>query len=156
MITKVALLELIRAQHAGLQDLMAGLGDSQITEPGVVGKWSVKDIVAHLVFWEQVVADELRSVAAGRTPVAIPSKEIEPLNERNYQNNRLRSLEAIQANLQRSMREMLENVAALSEEALATNCTWTDDGMLGEHVANEMGHWQDHMAEVRAALAGIR
>jgi hypothetical protein len=125
-----------------------------VGQPGVAGEWSVKDIAAHLAFWEQWVADELKSAAAGRTPVAIPSDEIQRLNERNYQNNRHRTLAEIRPNLQRSMRAMLENVTALSEDMLARTCTWTEEGTLARHVANEMGHWQDHLAEMRAWLSG--
>ncbi len=28
----------------------AGLSDSQMTQPGVTGKWSVKDIIAHVTW----------------------------------------------------------------------------------------------------------
>ncbi len=31
----------------------AGLSDSQMTEPGVTGNWSVKDIIAHVTWWEE-------------------------------------------------------------------------------------------------------
>jgi hypothetical protein len=31
----------------------AGLSDSQILEPGVQGRWSVRDILAHVTTWEE-------------------------------------------------------------------------------------------------------
>lgn len=31
----------------------AGLTDDQMQEPGVVGEWSVKDIIAHVAGWEE-------------------------------------------------------------------------------------------------------
>jgi Protein of unknown function (DUF1706) len=31
----------------------AGLSDARLTEPGVVGDWSVKDILAHVTWWEE-------------------------------------------------------------------------------------------------------
>jgi hypothetical protein len=31
----------------------AGLSDSQMTASGVTGSWSVKDIIAHVTWWEE-------------------------------------------------------------------------------------------------------
>ena len=152
VITKATLLDMICAEHANLNALLDGLDDRRIIQPEVEGQWSVKDIVAHLVFWEQLVADELKLVAAGKAPRAIPREEIQPLNEQNFQTNQRRSMAEINADLQRSMRDMLENVAALSEGVLASTCTWTDEGSIARHVANEMEHWQDHMAVIHKWL----
>ncbi len=151
-VTKAALLEMIGTEHANLEALLGGLSDEQMVRSGVEGQWSVKDIVAHLVFWEQLVADELKVVASGQTPEAIPGEEIQPLNERNFRRYQHRTLAQVRLELQRSMRDMLANVSALSEDVLLSACTWTDEGSVVQHVANEMGHWQDHMAVIRAWL----
>ncbi|MGH2521663.1 MAG: ClbS/DfsB family four-helix bundle protein [Anaerolineales bacterium] len=147
--TKAALLELIRAEHANLADLLNSLDEARAILPGVEDHWSAKDIVAHLVFWEQLVANELGQVIMGKTPATVPPEAIEPLNERNFQENQHRPLAEIKADLERSMRTMLENVTTLSEAQLASECSWADEGSIAEHVANEMGHWQDHMAQIR-------
>jgi hypothetical protein len=31
----------------------ADLSDAQLTEPGVIGDWSVRDIIAHVTWWEE-------------------------------------------------------------------------------------------------------
>ena len=36
-----------------LEESYAGLPDSQLTEPGVVDNWSVKDMLAHVTTWEE-------------------------------------------------------------------------------------------------------
>ena len=35
------------------KESFAGLSDAQLTEPGVMGDWSVKDILAHVTWWEE-------------------------------------------------------------------------------------------------------
>ena len=46
----------------------AGLSDSQLTEPGVAGEWSVKDIIAHVSWWEEEALRHLPSIIAGERP----------------------------------------------------------------------------------------
>ena len=47
----------------------AGLSNSQLAEPGVMGNWSVKDILAHVTTWEEEALKALPIIAAGgRTP----------------------------------------------------------------------------------------
>jgi len=47
------LLQKLDKVWAEIKESYAGLSDSQLTEPGVMGDWSVKDILAHLTWWEE-------------------------------------------------------------------------------------------------------
>ena len=49
---KEQLLGKIDVAWSALQESYAGLSESQLTEPGVTGEWSVKDILAHVTTWE--------------------------------------------------------------------------------------------------------
>jgi uncharacterized protein (TIGR03083 family) len=53
---------------AELKESYAGLSDSEMTEPGVVGDWSVKDILAHVTTWEEEALKYLPLIVAGGTP----------------------------------------------------------------------------------------
>jgi len=46
----------------------AGLSDSQLTEPGVTGNWSVKDIIAHVSWWEEEALKHLPLIIKGDRP----------------------------------------------------------------------------------------
>ena len=46
----------------------AGLSSSRLTEPGVAGDWSVKDIVAHVTWWEEEALRHLPLIIAGGRP----------------------------------------------------------------------------------------
>ena len=46
----------------------AGLSSSRLTEPGVAGDWSVKDIIAHVTWWEEEALRHLPGILAGDRP----------------------------------------------------------------------------------------
>jgi hypothetical protein len=46
----------------------AGLARGQILEPGVTGKWSVRDIIAHITTWEREALKHLPVVLKGGSP----------------------------------------------------------------------------------------
>ena len=52
----------------------AGLSDSQLTESGVTGTWSVKDLIAHVTWWEEEALKHLPLIIKGGTPPRYSTK----------------------------------------------------------------------------------
>ena len=50
----------IISARVALTSAIFGLSEEQLTIPGPVGKWSVKDAMAHIGHWEEVCLEELR------------------------------------------------------------------------------------------------
>jgi DinB superfamily len=50
------------------QDSYAGLSDAELLEPGVTGAWSVRDIIAHVTWWEEEALKHLPLIISGGTP----------------------------------------------------------------------------------------
>jgi hypothetical protein len=46
----------------------AGLSDAQLLIPGVTGQWSVRDIIAHVTWWEEEALKHLPLVREGGRP----------------------------------------------------------------------------------------
>ena len=46
----------------------AGVSNVQFTEPGVAGEWSVKDLIAHVTWWEEEALRHLPLILAGGRP----------------------------------------------------------------------------------------
>lgn len=61
-------LKRLDAAWAEFRESYAGLPDAQLTEPGVTGEWSVKDILAHVTTWEEEALNCLPIVIAGGRP----------------------------------------------------------------------------------------
>jgi hypothetical protein len=51
-----------------LQESYAGLSEVEMSEPGVTGLWSVKDIIAHVTTWEEEALKHLPLILMGGKP----------------------------------------------------------------------------------------
>ena len=86
---KQELLNEIRRERAALDDTLALLTPRQMTRAGVTrGGWSVKDVLAHLVEWQQMNLDWYAAGLRGEKP-AMPApgftlRELPRLNEMIY------------------------------------------------------------------------
>lgn len=45
-----------------------GLPERRLLEPGVTGRWSIRDIIAHVTTWEEEALKHLPAVLEGRRP----------------------------------------------------------------------------------------
>lgn len=66
--TKQQLLDKLENAWADLQASFAGLSEAQMTEPGVTGEWSVKDILAHVTTWEEEALRMMPVILENKTP----------------------------------------------------------------------------------------
>ena len=53
---------------AALSESHAGLSEAQMTQPGVAGDWSVKDVLAHIATWEEEALKYLPLIVTGGKP----------------------------------------------------------------------------------------
>lgn len=50
------------------EDSYSGLSDAELQVPGVTGEWSVRDIIAHVTWWEEEALTHLPHILAGVRP----------------------------------------------------------------------------------------
>jgi hypothetical protein len=50
------------------EDSYAGLSDGEALAPGVTGQWSVRDIIAHVTWWEEEALKHLPLIQKGGRP----------------------------------------------------------------------------------------
>ena len=62
------LLKQLEKAWKALNDSYAGLSPSEMTQPGVTGDWSVKDILAHVTTWEEEALQHLPPILNGGRP----------------------------------------------------------------------------------------
>lgn len=65
---RAQLLKRVETAWSAFKDSFADLPDARLTEPGVTGDWSVKDILAHISIWEEEAVKHLPHIIAGGTP----------------------------------------------------------------------------------------
>lgn len=143
---KTGLLAAMQAEHTLLETLLASLSEEQMTRAGLIGDWSVKDILAHQTWWEQASISEVT-----RHEELDPGLNGEPWNTDRanalmVQNKRATPLADVLAEFHASYREIAEVVAGLSEAELA-------DEALYDHLAdNTFRHYAHHRQEIENAL----
>lgn len=66
--TRERLLKRLDQAWEDLTQSYAGLSDAELLEPGVTGAWSVRDIIAHVTWWEEEALTHLPLILAGGRP----------------------------------------------------------------------------------------
>ncbi|HVM43922.1 MAG TPA: ClbS/DfsB family four-helix bundle protein [Gemmatimonadales bacterium] len=126
---KRALLEEIARERAALDEALARLGPREKTRPGVTrGGWSVKDVLAHLVAWQQLAVGWYEAGLRGEKP-AIPApgytlRDLPRFNLMLYRRHRRRSLRAVEADYAAWHRRVVALIASLPDADLVTLRRW--------------------------------
>jgi hypothetical protein len=147
-------LQEIRAGRSGLQELLSRLeADRMETEKALYGNWSVKDLLAHLGFWERRAATILKALQAGEpVPSLVDSNldnfNLDEVNARNFTANHGRPLAEVQAEEEAAYQELL----ALTEKAPENDLfdpqrfSWTQGQPFFNWIeGNSYGHYQEHL-----------
>ena len=129
---KNELLREIQRERRALDDTLALLSVRQMTKAGVTrGGWSVKDILAHLVEWQQMNLGWYAAGLRGETP-AMPApgftlRELPRLNAMIYRKHRRRSLQAVMRAYRLYHQRVVALIEALPDADLITlrRFSWT-------------------------------
>jgi hypothetical protein len=157
---KAELLACIRQERARLEQAIAGLTEAQFLAPGPEG-WSVKDHLAHLVTWEQILLvthlqgrpfAEGAGMDAATAEVTAHMTAETGLNDYFYERDRHLPLAQVLADFHRSYQQVM---AAL-ETADFDNWTQPEDAddpesaLLHHIIANTSEHYQEHADIIEA------
>lgn len=115
------LLGRIDRRWQALLESYAGLTDADMTAPGVVGAWSIKDIIGHVSVWEEEALTHLPIVLSGKRPPRYSTTHggIDAFNARMTARNRERTLAEIIRLRDDTHQRLLAFVARVPEEHCA-------------------------------------
>jgi len=151
-ISKDALLDAITRSHAALEGLLTGLSDDQMTRDGVMEGWSLKDVLAHITWWEQWMLRVMRGEPEAMSQLAAMRSDggqqyVDELNAATYAANRQRPLLGALAEFHTSFQQVLQQVAAMTEAELAD--------LHRVIAANTFDHYDEHAQGIRAWLDSV-
>ena len=100
----------------------AGLPDSQLMEPGVTGNWSVKDIIAHVTWWEEEALTHLPLIIKGGRPPRYSATYggINAFNALMTEQKQSLSLLDVLQQQEETHRRLITYIQSLPEEQLTT------------------------------------
>jgi hypothetical protein len=147
-------LEKLRAARAEWDALLNGISSTRMVEPGAYGDWSVKDVVAHVTWYEREMVDLLRERSLDGSDLwLLPHSE---RNEAIYRENRGRSLGEVLGEAKKVYEQLVAQVQKLSDEDLRDPTRFAnmpEDWVPGDVFAsNSYEHYPDHITELREWL----
>ena len=162
-LSKPQLLEEIGVERKALDALLHQLQRRQMTQRNVTASgWSVKDILGHLVGWQQMNLAWYEAGERGENP-AVPApgltwRDLPKINESIYRQHRRRSLKAVLEDYDAFHHRMLELIRQVPDSDFVsvarfawTGPTWT----LSDYIrANTASHYRWAQKHIRRWLRG--
>ena len=151
---KQELISEVRQARANLMAAMEGLDSDVMLRPGVVGIWSIKDVLAHLSIWQSELITALSQLdRPTKVPHVAEIEDIDEFNMEQYRTNARRPLDVIVEDFEGVHKHLIKAIEELDEKTLndARRFPWMEGEPLWYLIA-ENGYWheQEHADEIRA------
>ncbi|MHA2225797.1 MAG: ClbS/DfsB family four-helix bundle protein [Candidatus Hodarchaeales archaeon] len=118
---KKEIIEQIKIERRRLEKNLAKLSNEELVQPGVFGpnmEYSVKDILSHLVEWEQMCMNWYQAGLKGdifEVPApGITWRNLKVLNRQIFEKNKNKSLEDVKVEFEASYKQILEVAELIS------------------------------------------
>ena len=152
---KATFLEQLRSGRAEWEALLAEVGEERMAEPGANGEWSVKDVVAHVLWGEREMIGVCRQRAlVGSDLWGMTDDERNPIMVSWYRDH---SVQDVLAEEKQIYAQLWAEVQKLSEDDLNNPGNFRDmpaDWVPWQLIAGvSFKHYRDHMPTIREWLA---
>ncbi len=146
----------IQRTRGELEALLARFSQQEQEQVLLTNGWSIKDLLAHLTFWQARVVAIYGHLLGGPAPEPAPgSLTTDELNAQVYTANHDLSLADVSAREQASHQAVLDLIDAAPEEDLIDRkrFAWTKGRPFTDWIeGNTAGHYQEHMPDLRGLL----
>jgi len=151
---KQQLLQDLGDAHQNLLQSVDGLAEDEMTHAGVVGAWSVKDVLGHVAFWNVECVKAIHQVMRGEFPYDYVREDYDQPNALQIEKRRNWPLAKIRNELDDSYRVLVGLIEGLGEVDMtrAWGPRWRDqeDITVPWLVWGILQHYQDHQKHIEA------
>ena len=147
--TKKQLLDEIERERAALDEFLSTLTAEDMTRPDILGPWSVKDVMAHLLEWEQMFLGwykaGLKGVVAEKPASGFEWKQLPELNQYIFEKYRDQPLQDVKKRFRASYRQILKTIQGIEEKDIFTpkRFAWTEKLALISYIyPNTSSHYR--------------
>ena len=120
--SKLELLELTYSEHEKLVQKIGGMAPKELVYPGSMGEWSVKDILQHLVDWEQRWIGWYEAGKRGENVITPEPgynwRQMGILNEKYRLMHKDKPLDVVMADFSASFEQILKIIEKIPEEEM--------------------------------------
>ncbi|MEK6572795.1 MAG: ClbS/DfsB family four-helix bundle protein [Chloroflexota bacterium] len=150
---KSELISTLEASRKTLLVTIDGLSDEEMTRPGAMGDWSVKDLLSHLTAWEAELVTMLAQARQGKKPpfADVSSSQTDALNAQWHNETKDRPLERVLIDFHGVRKQTVKQVESFSDEELNDPklYKWLKDSPLWKWIANEtFEHEAEHTEQI--------
>jgi hypothetical protein len=151
-VNKMALLRRLDREYTRFCTAITSLTAADMERPGVVGEWSLKDVIAHFIAHEQFALHELSHALRGEIFATVEG-DLAAINARAVAERRHQSPAEVLQDWNASHQAVIAAVEGLSEadfepdSPLVAQLGDTIDGALGN---NSYDHYREHLPAVEA------
>ncbi len=146
-------------EHEALEKSLESLTPDQLTRVSQTTRWSIKDVLAHLMAWEQMCLSwykaGLRGVVSPLPAEGYNWAQIPMLNRAIYEKYRDRPLAEVLKQYRASYRQLLKTVQGINEADLFTpgHYAWTGKNAAAAYfIGATSSHYAWARKEVRRCL----
>jgi hypothetical protein len=159
--SKAQILDDLRDEQAHWEALLRDIGEEHMTQPGVAGEWSIKDVVAHLTGWRRRTVGRFQA-ALRREPSPPPPwppqlQTDDEINAWIYAANRDRPVSDVLLDSRMVFQQLVETLDAFPEAELLDpgRFGWLEGESLTGAAFFAHFH-EEHEPDMRAWLERIR
>ena len=144
---RAKLLGTLDAAWTEFHESYADLTDDQLLEPGVTGAWSVRDLIAHVSWWEEEALTHVPLVLEGGRPprYSVTYGGIDAFNALMTERWREWSLDEVRERSEKTHRRLIAYLENLPANELAAHTRARRRLRLDTY-----GHYPIHTADIRA------
>lgn len=152
---KKEILAALENSHERLVEVIEELTPDEIMTPGVVGDWTIKDLLAHITRWEAELVKLLWQIRQGVQPTTILNQDIpvDEINARWYDEDQTRPLDRILENFHGVRVQTIRRLGQFKEDELSDpqRYIWLKGRPLWMWVAEDsFDHDLEHMEQIQA------
>ena len=152
------LLHRIHKEREALAALWCGLTREQMTRrPGPQEDWSVKDLIAHITWWESFIRERVTELIGGAR--SEPAEHQDVLNARAHERHKDSPLTEVLAAFDANWPKLEAFISSLNDEQINTPAYYrTYDGvaLLPILRAGTFGHYPSHMADLCSCVERLK
>jgi hypothetical protein len=117
---KEEILDALEDERENFLTAIEGLSDEALVEPGVVGSWSVKDIMFHICMWEAELVKLLWQASQGLPPSAVffSSLPFDEINAGWTVEGQSRSFDQVWEDFQSVRKQTVRRLSAFNDKDL--------------------------------------
>jgi hypothetical protein len=154
---KKNVLDRVNQSRAHFESVLAPYNDDQLVNLISPAGWTLKDVMAHVMYWEAYALDRFREVSAGQKPRLfgdLTPAQVDEINHGWLEDGRQQTLDEVKTAFKQVHQDLLAAVEAVPEDTDHSWWSlWPDHNFPWRLVEwNTWGHYAEHLQDMEKWL----